>query len=90
MILSRKPPKVLAWLVLLSIVASSLAACGTDRFSAEGWSGMTLEETTLYVGDGDGRLLSIDADSGALQWRYPEPDDDKQRLGSIYLSLIHI
>ncbi|MQG73614.1 MAG: hypothetical protein FI680_02440 [SAR202 cluster bacterium] len=86
MILSRKPPKVLAWLVLLSIVASSLAACGTDRFSAEGWSGMTLEETTLYVGDGDGRLLSIDADSGALQWRYPEPDDDKQRLGSIYAS----
>ena len=76
-------PSRARWL-LLAIPALLLTACGTGNFSAEGWSGMALDDGVVYVGDRDGRILALDATNGGLVWRYPDPDDDDRRLGGVY------
>jgi len=46
-----------------------LAACGMDRFGANGWSGLAIESDTLYVASGEGRLVALDISGDA--------DDDR-------------
>ncbi len=76
-------PSRARWL-LLAIPALLVTACGTSNFSAEGWSGMALDDNVVYVGDRDGRILALDATNGGLVWRYPDPDDSDNRLGGVY------
>jgi len=59
-------------------------ACTVDRFSAAGWSGMTLHDGALYVGTGSGTLLSLDPNSGATNWAYPDSTSGEGNLGLIY------
>lgn len=67
------------------------AACGIDRFQARGWAGLAVQDDTLYVTSGEGRVFALniagDAEGAggrpALLYNpYPPPGEDG--LGPVY------
>lgn len=76
---------------LLLAVLPLVAACGIDRFEARGWAGLTVQDDTLFVTSGEGRVFALniagDADGAggrpALLYNpFPAPDQDG--LGPVY------
>lgn len=57
-------------------------ACVDDWTPKGGWSSPVVEDNKLLIGNGDGRLVRFDAESGNLDnnWRYPSGDG----LGAMY------
>jgi outer membrane protein assembly factor BamB len=70
-------------LLLLLPLLLLLTACGTGRFVAQGWSGLTLVDNLLYVGSGEGKVVVLNVDDGDVVWSYPDRNEDSS-LGSIY------
>lgn len=75
--------------VLVLLLLPILTACGMDRFSANGWSGLTIEADTLYVASGEGHLVALDISGDADDDRnYPAviwgpfpPNEGKELFG---------
>jgi outer membrane protein assembly factor BamB len=80
--LTRKWSRLL--LILTIIVLGG--ACGRANFDQDPFSGMALweenEDSVLYVGSGEGRLLAISLPDEQLLWIYPETDQTP--LGPVY------
>ena len=79
----RRPVRVL-WLALFIAILPILAGCGVQLNPKGGWSGVVqsnINESELYFGSLEGRLLAIDKD-GSFLWSFPPPEED--RLSVIY------
>ena len=77
--------------VLVLLLLPLLAACGLNRFGADGWAGLTIEDNVLYAVSGEGRVIALDisedADEGrgdpARLWG-PFPSNNDDELGAVY------
>jgi len=81
--------------VLALLLLPLLAACGLDRFGADGWSGLTIEGDVLYVASGEGRVVALDISGDAGGGRNnpvrlwgPFPSSDEDELGAVYAAPI--
>ena len=77
--------------VLVLLLLPLLAACGLDRFGADGWSGLIIEGDVLYVASGEGRVVALDisGDARGEQTRPvrlwgPFPASNEDELGAVY------
>jgi outer membrane protein assembly factor BamB len=77
--------------ILVLLLLPLLAACGLNRFGADGWAGLTIQDNTLYAVSGDGRVIALDisrdsSDSGGNPSRVwgPFPSTDDDELGAVY------
>ncbi|MCJ7735167.1 MAG: PQQ-binding-like beta-propeller repeat protein [Anaerolineales bacterium] len=58
------------FILIIVIVALTLGACTGQRVSATGWSGITLQEETVFFSHGS-HAYAVNLKNGALQWQYP-------------------
>ena len=64
-----KNKKVL-FIIILAVVALTLGACTGRRVVATGWSGITVNEETVYFSYGP-HAYALNLKNGAKQWQYP-------------------
>lgn len=79
----RRPGRILL-LALFIAILPILAGCGVQLNPKGGWSGVVqsnINESELYFGSLEGRLIGLDKD-GAFLWSFPPPEED--RLSVIY------
>lgn len=80
------------WAPLLVVgLLFTLGACGIDRFEARGWAGLAVENETLYVTSGEGRVfaLNVSGDAEGAGGRpallyNPYPATGEDGLGPVY------
>lgn len=66
------------------VILFSIGCMGGDRFTPNGWSGLTLDEGVLYVSAGDGKLKALDSQNGSVIWSFPDADSGLPSLGQFY------
>jgi outer membrane protein assembly factor BamB len=57
-------------IILMAVVALTLGSCTGRRVVATGWSGITVNEETVYFSYGP-QAYALNLKNGALQWQYP-------------------
>ena len=77
--------------ILVLLLLPLLAACGLNRFDADGWAGLIIEDNALYVVSGAGRVIALDISgdsdgsrSNANKLWGPFPSNDEDELGAVY------
>jgi len=94
--------KKILFIIILAVVALTLGACTGRRVVATGWSGITVNEETVYFSYGP-HTYALNLKNGAQQWQFPvEPingvdfyaapvlaDDHSQLLVAGYDSVLY-
>ena len=62
--------KKILFIIILAVIALSLSACSGRRIVATGWSGITVNEETVYFSYGP-HAYSLNIQNGAKQWQFP-------------------
>lgn len=62
--------KKITILIILVLTAFALGACGGRRIVASGWSGITVEEETVFFSYGP-QTYAVNLDNGSLKWAFP-------------------
>ncbi len=62
--------KKIVFIIILIILALTLGACSGRRVAATGWSGITVEDQTVYFSYGP-QTYAVNLDNGSLLWAYP-------------------
>ena len=77
--------------ILVLLLLPLLAACGLNKFGAEGWAGLTIQDNVLYAVSGEGRVIALDISRDSSDTRGnpsrlwgPFPSNDDDQLGPVY------
>ena len=62
--------KKILFIIILAVVALTLGACTGRRVVATGWSGITVNEETIYFSYGP-HAYALNLKNGAQQWQFP-------------------
>jgi outer membrane protein assembly factor BamB len=62
--------KKILFIIILTIIALTLGACSGRRVVATGWSGITVNEETVYFSYGP-HAYALNLKNGAKQWQFP-------------------
>jgi len=62
--------KKILFIIILAVVALTLGACTGRRVVATGWSGITVNEETVYFSYGP-QAYALNLKNGAQQWKFP-------------------
>jgi outer membrane protein assembly factor BamB len=62
--------KKILFITILALLALGLGACSGRRIVAAGWSGVTVDEETVYFSYGP-QAYAISLKNGSQQWQYP-------------------
>ena len=62
--------KKILFIIILAVVALTLGACTGRRVIATGWSGITVNEETVYFSYGP-HAYALNIKNGAQQWQFP-------------------
>ena len=65
----RNLRKVAILLALVAILATMTTGCFGTKNRPLGWSGVTVSGNNLYFGTHTGKLMSLNKDTGAVQWQ---------------------
>jgi len=63
--------KILLLLVMLFVSGLTFFGCAGGRSIPQGWSGVEKADGTLFLGSMDGKIVAVNASSGARLWEKP-------------------
>lgn len=62
--------KKFIFIIILIVLALSLAGCGGRRIVATGWSGINVSDETVYFSYGP-QAYAVNLNNGSMKWAYP-------------------